>query len=161
MQNSLKLLEEFQIANETPNRVSSDHRDKVAWKPPPPGWFKVNMNGALFSTAKQSDIGVMVRDEEGNVIAALSRKLDLPLGALEIEAKALEAGIQFAEEVELRKVVFESDLLLAINVVHGVEEAAASIQNIIHGVLRKVQGFETFDFLHTKGQGNVPAHLLA
>ena len=119
------------------------------------------MNGALFSTAKQSGIGVMVRDEEGNVIAALSRKLDLPLGALEIEAKALEVGIQFAEEVELRKVVFESDLLLAINVVHGVEEAAASIQNIIHGVLRKVQGFETFDFLHTKRQGNVPAHLLA
>ena len=119
------------------------------------------MNGALFLTAKQSGIGVMVRDEEGNVIAALSRKLDLPLGALEIEAKALEAGIQFAEEVELRKVVFESDLLLAINVVHGVEEAVASIQNIIHGVLRKVQGFETFDFLHTKRQGNVPAHLLA
>ena len=95
------------------------------------------------------------------MIAALSRKLDLPLGTLEIKAKALEAGIQFSEEVELRKVVFESDLLLAINAVHGVEEAAASIQHIIHGVLRKVQGFETFDFLHTKRQGNVPAHLLA
>ena len=84
------------------------------------------------------------------MIAALSRKLDLPLGALEIEAKALEAGIQFAEEVWLRKVVFESDSLLAIKSAYGVEEAAASVQNIIHGVLRKVHGFETFDFLHTK-----------
>lgn len=102
----------------------------------------------------------MVRDEEGNVIAALTRKLDLPLGALEIEAKALEAGIQFAE-VGLRKVVFESDSQLVISAVHGVEEAASSVKNIIHGVLQKVQGFETFDFLHTKRQGNVPAHLLA
>lgn len=51
-----------------------------------------------------------MRDEEGNVITAMSRKMDLPLGALEMEAKALEIGVKFAEEVELRDVVFKGDL---------------------------------------------------
>ena len=100
-----------------------------------------------------------MRDGEGNVIAALRRKLDLPLGALEVEAKALETRV--AEDVGLRNGVFEGDSLLIINAVHGAGEAASSVQNIIQGVLRKVQSFRTFDFLHTKRQGNVPTHLLA
>ena len=56
-----------------------------------------------------SKLTLTVRDEEGNVIAAMSRKLDLPLGALELEAKALETGVKFAEEVGLKDVVFEGD----------------------------------------------------
>lgn len=40
----------------------------------------------------QFGVGVMVRDEEGHVIIAMSRKLDLPFKALETEAKALEIG---------------------------------------------------------------------
>lgn len=52
-------------------------------------------------------MGVTVRDKEGNVLAAMSRKVALPLGALETEAKALEIGVKFSEEVGLRDVVFE------------------------------------------------------
>ena len=102
-----------------------------------------------------------MRDEEGNVITAMSRKMDLPLGALEMEAKALEIGVKFAEEVGLRDVVFEGDSQLIINAVHGIGEVEAPVQNIIQGMLRKAQSFRTFDFLHIKRQGNIPAHLLA
>ena len=102
-----------------------------------------------------------MRDGEGNVVAAMCRKLDLPLGVLETEAKALEMGVVFAKEVGLRDVVFEADSQVLINAVHGTGEVASSVLNIIQGVLRKAQGFRTFDFLHTKRQGNAPAHLLA
>ena len=50
-----------------------------------------------------------MRNKEGNVVVAMCRKMDLPLDALEIEAKALEIGVKFAEEVGLRDVVFEGD----------------------------------------------------
>ena len=83
VRSSLKLLEDFQSANERPSRPRTENQSSATWKPPPPGSFKVNVDGALFSKTKQSGVGVMVRDEEGNVIAAMSRKLDLPLGALE------------------------------------------------------------------------------
>ena len=93
-----------------------------------------------------------MRDGDGMVVAAMCRKLDLPLGVLETEAKALEMGVVFAEEVGLRDVVFEADSQVLINAVHGTGEAASSVQNIIQGVLQKAQGFRTFDFLHTKRQ---------
>ena len=106
-------------------------------------------------------MGVIARDEGGAVVAAKSRKLDYPLGALAIEAKALEIGVIFAEEVGLRDVVFEGDSLLIFNAVHGIGEAEVSVLNIIHGVLWKAQCFRMFDFVHTKRQGNAPAHFLA
>ncbi|XP_030939770.1 uncharacterized protein LOC115964643 [Quercus lobata] len=114
-------------------RSRTENQNRVAWKPPPPGSFKVNVDGALFSKSKQSGVGVMVHDEEGNVIAAMSRKMDLPLGVLKMEAKALEIGVKLAEEVGLRDVVFEGDSQLIINAIHGIGEAEASVQNIIQG----------------------------
>lgn len=160
MRSSLKLLDDYQSANGELNGSSSDTQNVATWKPPLPGYFKVNVDGALFTKSKQSGVGVIVRDEEGNVVAVMCRKLDLPLGALETEAKALEIGVSFAEEVGLRDVVFEGDSQLIINAIQGMGEAASSILNIIQGVLRKAQCFKTFDFLHTKRQGNVPAHCL-
>ena len=69
----------------------------------------------------------MERNEEGNVIAAMSRKMDLPLEALETEAKALEIRVKFVEEVGLRDEVFEGDSQLIIKAIHGIEEAEASV----------------------------------
>ena len=106
MRSSLKALDDFLVATEKTCSPKGDHQASVEWKPPPPGSFKVNVDGALFSRSKQVGVGVMVRDEKGSVIAAMSRKLDLPLGALETEAKALEIGVSFVEDVGLRDVVF-------------------------------------------------------
>ena len=110
---------------------------------------------------KQAGVGVMVRNEEGIVITAMAKKLDLTLGALATKAKALEIGVTFAEEVGLKDVVFECDSQLIINAIHGIREVEASVQNIIHRMLQKAQCFKTFDFLHIKRQGNALAHLLA
>jgi len=109
VRSSLKLLEDFQSANEKLSRSRLDNHNTIVWKPPPPSYFKVNVDGALFTKSKQFGMGVMVRDEEGNVVVAMCRKMDLPLGALETEAKALEIAVKFAEEVGLRDVVFEGD----------------------------------------------------
>ena len=161
VRSALKVLDDFLTVSEKPRRQRLESQPNAAWKPPLPGSFKVNVNGALFSKTKQAGVGVIARNEGGVVVATISRKLDYPLGALAIEVKALEIGVTFAEEVGLRDVVFEGDSQLVFNAVNGIGEAKVSVLNIIHGVLRKVQCFRTFDFLHTKRQGNAPAHLLA
>ena len=56
---------------------------------------------------KTAGVGVVIRDSNGLVVAALSRKINSPLGALEVEAKAFEAGISFARDVGIVKFTIE------------------------------------------------------
>ena len=53
VRSSLKLLEDFQSTNEKLSRLRTENHNRAAWKPPTPGSFKVNVDGALFSKSKQ------------------------------------------------------------------------------------------------------------
>ena len=57
----------------------------------------------------------MIRDVEGRFRAALCRKIKAPLGSLEVEAKAYEAGLLLARHLGLRDVVLEGDSLIISN----------------------------------------------
>ena len=119
---SLRLLEEFQIVNEDPLATRVSAPEVVKWRPPRPDCYKVNVDGVVFSKRKQVGIGVVIRDSGGVVVAALSKKMALPLGALETEAKALEEGIQFACDVGVRDVILGSD---SMNICNSVQAVAA------------------------------------
>ena len=82
------------------------------WKPPDPERYKVNVDSAVFKHRKKARIGVVIRDETGEVIVALSKIVNAPLGALEIEALAMEIGVSFARDVGTREAVFEGDSLI-------------------------------------------------
>nr|XP_023904447.1 uncharacterized protein LOC112016166 [Quercus suber] len=100
-------LQEFQEANQL---VPSIVMPKVVgWSPPPIARYKVNVDGVVFSAQKCTAVGVMIRDSNGQVIATLSRKLNAPMGALEVEAKAFEVGLEFARDVGVHDFVLEGD----------------------------------------------------
>ena len=47
-------------------------------------------------SSMQTGVAVVIRDHEGRVVAALSKKLHYPFGPLEAEAKAMEDAVEFA-----------------------------------------------------------------
>ena len=96
------LVEEFWLANEEKIEAQADPIPLVTWQPPSQGCYKVNMDGAVFTNRKQAGAGVIIRDGAGEVIAALSKKWKCPLGAIEAEAKVLEAGVNFAWKIGIR-----------------------------------------------------------
>ena len=49
-----------------------DHMEDLRWKPPNFGLYKTNFDGALFAAQVNAGIGVVIRDWEGQIIAALS-----------------------------------------------------------------------------------------
>ena len=65
---------------------------RFSWPPPQNGRYKVNVDGAVFTRLKSSGIGVVIRNEDGLIMGAMSKNLPLLLEALEVEAKALEGG---------------------------------------------------------------------
>ena len=82
-------LEEFWVATVVPPKP-------IPLEPPTAPTYKVNVNGAVFSSQKEAGVGVIIRDHVGNFIAGLSEKLQAPLGAIEVETKAFEYGLLFS-----------------------------------------------------------------
>ena len=60
------------------------------------GVYKANVDGAIFKEQLTSGLGVIIRDADGQVVGALSQQIYARLGALEAEAKAMEAVVMFA-----------------------------------------------------------------
>ncbi|GLJ42719.1 hypothetical protein SUGI_0885630 [Cryptomeria japonica] len=49
----------------------SNGRKNVKWNPPPPGWKKLNFDGASRGNQGLSGFGVVVKAEEGSFIGAI------------------------------------------------------------------------------------------
>ncbi|XP_075659781.1 uncharacterized protein LOC142629643 [Castanea sativa] len=131
------------------------------WTPPVAGVFKANVDGAVFKDLSSAGIGVILRDDKGNVIGALSQRLYAPLGPLEAEAKAMEAAILFARDMGIHDIVLEGDSLQVSNFLKGSSSAPPTVANVLEGVLFHLQFFKSFCFSHIRRTGNKPAHLLA
>ena len=83
------------------------------WVPPVFPWYRVNVDAVVFSNLGPTSIRVIIRDHEGFVIAAMSKRLPLSLGPLEAEAKAMDEAVLFAWEVGIRDIIFETDSCIA------------------------------------------------
>ncbi|XP_023915574.1 uncharacterized protein LOC112027137 [Quercus suber] len=84
------------------------------WTPPPRGKYKINTDAAVFQDLGCCGVGVVIRNDNGQMMGAMCKRVGFPLGALEAEAKALEAGLLFAWDLGLKDRVVESDSLSVI-----------------------------------------------
>uniref|UniRef100_A0A7N2L839 RNase H type-1 domain-containing protein n=1 Tax=Quercus lobata TaxID=97700 RepID=A0A7N2L839_QUELO len=91
------LLADFQVAHL--RRLQPKTAEDSRWTPPSFPWYKVNTDATVFKNSKSVGIGVVVRNHEGSVLTALSKRLPLPLGPLKAEAKTMEEAISFATDI--------------------------------------------------------------
>ena len=97
---AVERMKEFHSVQEQPrNQTTLPH--PTHWLPPLPSVYKVNFDGATFPDIASVGLGVVVRDSEGLVIAALSERLHLPPTVAALEALACRRSILFAIELGL------------------------------------------------------------
>ncbi|XP_075651545.1 uncharacterized protein LOC142622019 [Castanea sativa] len=104
---------------------------KAAWTPPTFPSYKVNVDAARFMAQKAVGAGVIIRDHEGNFIAELSQKFHAPLGTVEAEGKAFEAGILFAKQMGIRDLVLEGDSVIVVQALKQVSNAPSTVSSLI------------------------------
>ena len=63
-------------------------RPEAKWAPPRVGWFKTNFEAAIFKDDDRAGMGVVIRDNNGLVMASLSQNVQLATLVGEMEAIA-------------------------------------------------------------------------
>ena len=106
-------------------------------------------------------VGILIRDAEGQLIGACSGKLEVPFGAIEAEAKAVELGLMFARDLSIQDFTFESDSLTLINAVQDLSPPPSSVAALVFSSVALSHSFRCVDFSHVGHNGNRLAHLLA
>ena len=104
---------------------------------------------------------MVVRDSQGWVLAALTKKVDGVQDAEVIEALAIQRAIRFAIETSFNCVIIESDSLSVVKAIQDTAESSCHIGNIIKDVKILSKTMKSCDFHHTKREANQVTHSLA
>ncbi|KAH9716534.1 TPR REGION domain-containing protein [Citrus sinensis] len=89
------------------------------WSPPTRGYFKLNVDASINSKKQISGLGIVIRDEAGNVSAAAIKLSKFNGDVAFVEAEAMEWGIQIAEKAGARCLNVESDSQEVVNFVNN------------------------------------------
>ena len=73
-------------------------RPPTSWQALDRNTYKVNFDGALFIIENSVGLGVVIRNEEGQVMVSLSQKTTLPLTNIEVEAMVVLRALKLALE---------------------------------------------------------------
>ena len=87
------------------------------WISPTQTQYKANFDGALFKTCDTAGLGVIIRDNVGAIIGALSMRIPLPQSVATVEALACRRAVQFAVEIGLHEIIFEGDAAMVIQAI--------------------------------------------
>lgn len=134
----------------------------VRWRPPPSGMVKVNFDGALFPTKNIAGLGIIVRNNLGQVMAALSQQIPLPTSVEMVEVQAARRALLFSRELGFERLIIEGDLELIINAITGGEAMFTSeFGHILQDIHSLESSFQSVSFQHVRRLGNCVAHRLA
>ena len=149
MESATSLLTEFQ--KHSSHRVSVPRQGDVNWHPPTAAMmWKTNFNGAMFSETDQADIGVVVRNHAGQVMAALSEKIKKPASADILEALAARRAVQFILELGFKQSMFEGDSEVIIKALDNEDFLLVSVGHIVKDIWSMLGLLQTKSFSYVR-----------
>ena len=156
-----KYVEEFRQSSMPTTIPTQPYLIRTPWRPLRLEWYKVNVDGTVFKDSGYCGIEEVIRNEKGQLLGAIRKKLPLLLGALEVEAKAVEEGILLSRDLGLREVIVEGDAMIVMTALSSPNPPPSSIHKVMEGSKRCLQVFKAWEVNHVCRCNNVAVHLMA
>ena len=104
---------------------------------------------------------MVIRDQQGRLLAALCKKIRAQMGLLEVEAKAYEVGVLLARHLRLKNGVLEGYSLIVSNALKQVSQPLTSVEAIVEGIHGLSSDVRVVGYSHVQRTSNKPAHIQA
>lgn len=157
---TINLLVEFELAGEREEPPPKPEAQEIhAWQPPHSPLFKVNVDAAV--TGSKFGLGMVVRDEVGDVLMSAGSSCQAEGDPLHAEAKAMFFGFKYAFDVGFRSIVMESDCANLVQLAMGKTRVRTRTQVIVDDILALAPNFEYCLFVFAIRSCNRVAHSIA
>ncbi|XP_042985441.1 uncharacterized protein LOC122314103 [Carya illinoinensis] len=142
--------------------VRKEAKQICCWNPPPPsGFLKLNVDGAMLYDQQKAGVGVILRDDKGEVLVACSKLEKEMISSEFIEATAMLRGLHFCAQWGVSKLILESDCLVLVNDLLSESENFTELGVLMQDIRRMLNGFQEVKVSHVNRLGNEAVHRLA
>ena len=111
---------------------------------------KINFDGRMFSKENKSEIGVVVRNENGLALGSCTKRLSQAYSAMEIEAMATTTALVFASELGIRRAILEGFFMAVIKALKEFKYPLSPLGLLLEDVIMFSQKIDTMLYSHTK-----------
>ena len=141
-------------------KANKEARKNCRWEPPPPGWVKLNFDGAARGNPGIAGIGCIIHDEKGSWIAKKATPIN-PTSNNLAELEALHQGIKLCLKFNLFKVCIEGDSQIIVNAIRKRSTPNWVLESQLGVVLSLIDKLEDYRISHIYREGNQLADQLA
>ncbi|XP_042988690.1 uncharacterized protein LOC122316220 [Carya illinoinensis] len=155
---AIGLLRSFNsIKGQTPIQL----KKYLRWCPPPNEYLKLNIDGAMFCDLKKVGIGMILSNENGEVLMAASKVENEGDNPEIIELLAVFQGMQMRVGRFVMNLIVESYYLLLVDSLNKNDMLDFELGALYGEVMRRKTCFASCSFTHVFREGNLVAHSLA
>lgn len=104
----------------------------------------------MFGDSNEAKLGVVIRNDKGEVMAALAKKIPLPYSVVLLETLAAQRAILFVADLGYSQSIFEGDSEILIKPLNNENHSLASIGHIIKDIQSSLSLFQTHSFSHAR-----------
>jgi ribonuclease HI len=135
-------------------------RTECRWSPPPPGWLKLNFDGASRGNPGKSGAGFILRNHLGHWVAKKATTLGVTTNNL-AELEAVSEGLTFCNKNKIPKLIIEGDSQIILNALRKRVTPNWKINSKLEEVVKKLDLLEEVIIQHIFREGNTEADKLA
>jgi ribonuclease HI len=140
--------------------MDKSNEESVRWSPPRPGWVKVNTDAGFCGDRGIGSFGVMVRNQDGEVLLTAWNILPHCGSVEEAEVEACLQGMRMTLQGAPQPIIVESDCLMLIRTLQSQEENRSSWSGLIQEIKGVSMLLPECRFVHVKREANLVTHLL-
>ena len=131
------------------------------WKPPQNSVFKLNFDAAMFVEVERTGFGAIIRNDKGEVMAAMSAGGPPVSSSEEAELLACRKAVEFATDAGFSELVIEGDNSNVMKALSSSLVDRSLLGNVVDDVRHLVCGMQWVSFSCIRRGGNRVAHALS
>ncbi|RLN32926.1 hypothetical protein C2845_PM03G31700 [Panicum miliaceum] len=141
-------------------RSANPSRNHLRWEKPQSGYVKLNVDTAFFEQSGLTGLGIVARNEKGEVILAAHRLMTGCSDAEEAELMACKEGLKLAFQWIDEPIVLETDCLSVCKAIKSKEDNIGQLMFSLQEVVELIDEHFEVVIQHCRRDQNRVAHFL-